>query len=107
MAFKLALKDTYKVKVKVQTPSDNGFETSEFTAEFKRVGMNDIKELQDLPQRDVLEKVVVGYSDLLDGDNKPVDFNSLNLGLLLDIPQAQQALAESFWSSLFKAKEKN
>jgi hypothetical protein len=107
MAFKIAQKNSYKVKVKVQTPSDNGFETSEFTAEFKRVGMAELEELKELPQREVIEKVLIGYTDLLDEDNKQVDYNALNVGILLDIPQAQLALTEAFWQSIFKAKEKN
>lgn len=107
MAFKIAQKNSYKVKVKVQTPSDNGFETSEFTAEFKRVGMKELEDLKELPQREVIEQVMIGYADLLDEENKQVDFNQVNLGILLDIPQAQLAITEAFWSSIFKAKEKN
>lgn len=108
MAFKIAQKNTYKVKVKVQTPNDNnGFDTSDFTAEFKRVGMQELEQLKELAQREVIQKVLVGYADLLDEENKPVDYNELNVSVLLDIPQAQLALTEAFWSSIFKAKEKN
>lgn len=108
MAFKLAQKNSYKVKVKVQTPNDNnGFDTSEFTAEFKRVGMQELEQLKDLTQKEVIKTVLVGFADLLDEDNKAVDFNEVNVDSLLDIPQAQLALTEAFWSSIFKAKEKN
>lgn len=108
MAFKIAQKATYRVAVKVQTPNDNnGFDTSEFKAEFRRVGMQELDQLRELSQREVMEKVLVGFADLLDADNKELDFNELNLKALLDIPQAQLALTEAFWGSIFKAKEKN
>lgn len=108
MAFKIAQKPTYKVKVKVETPNDNnGFDTSEFTAEFKRVGVAELEQLKDEPQIDVIKKVLVGFADLLDDANKPLDYNDLNVQALLDIPQALKALTEAFWSSIFKAKEKN
>ena len=108
MAFKIAQKASYKVSVKVQTPNDNnGFDTSEFKAEFRRVGMQELDQLRELSQREVMEKVLVGFADLLDADNKELDFNELNLKALLDIPQAQLALTEAFWGSIFKAKEKN
>lgn len=108
MAFKIAQKSSYKVAVKVQTPNDNnGFDTSEFKAEFRRVGMGELEQLRELSQREVIEKVLVGFSDLLDADNKELDFNELNVKALLDIPQAQLALTEAFWNSIFKAKEKN
>lgn len=108
MAFKIAQKPTYKTAVKVYTPNDNsGFDTSEFKAEFKRVGMDELEVLKELTQVEVMQKVLVGFSDLTDEDNKPLDFNEVNLNSLLDIPQALTALKEAFWASIFKAKEKN
>lgn len=108
MAFKIAQKNSYKVAVKVQTPNDkNGFDTSEFTAEFKRVGMAELEQIKELTQKEVIKKVLVGFTDLLDEDNNALDYNETNVDALLDIPQAQLALTEAYWSSIFKAKAKN
>ena len=108
MAFKIAQKASYKASVKVFTPNDNnGFDTSEFKAEFKRVGMHELEALKELTQVEVIKSVLIGFTDLVDEDNKPVDFNELNLNALMDIPQALSALSEAFWTSIFKAKEKN
>lgn len=108
MAFKIAQKPSYEVTVKVSTPNDkNGFDTSDFKAKFKRVGMEELDELRKLPQKEVLQRVMVGFSDLLDEDNAQIDFNEINFNALMDIPQAQSACSEAFWESIFKAKAKN
>lgn len=108
MAFKIAQKPTYKVTVKVLTPNDkDGFDTSNFKAEFKRVSMDDLEKLREKTQAEVMKEVLTGFSDLLDEDDNPVDFNDITLQALLNIPQALSGLTEAFWSSIFKVKEKN
>ena len=108
MAFKLALSETYKVKVVVETPNEYGKTSKDdFVAEFKRVGMDELEELRKLPQPEVFERVLVGWSGLLDGDNQAVPFSELNRKALLNIPQALAGLMESYWPSVFKAREKN
>lgn len=108
MAFKLALKPTYKATVKVSLPNDrDGFDTHSFKAEFKRVDMDQLDDLQKKPQIDAIKEVIVGFSDLIDEDNNQVEFNEDNLEALLKIPQALAAVCEAFWGSIFKAKEKN
>ena len=108
MAFKLAQKPSYTVPVKVHTPNDKGsFDTSEFKVQFKRTSMEELNALKDTEQVDVMRSVIVGFSDLLDEDDKAVDFNEINLSALLNIPQALQALKLAFWDSIFKAETKN
>jgi hypothetical protein len=108
MAFKITQKPTFISRVTVETPNQKGgFDKSTFNAEFKRCGMDEIEELKKVPQKEVLQQVLVGWTDLLDDDNKPVDFNDSNVNALLNISPALIALGESFWSALFKAREKN
>jgi hypothetical protein len=108
MSFNIAQKPSYKTPVKVHTPNDKGgFDTSDFIAHFKRVSMDDIEALKELPQKEVLQQVLVGYSGLLDEDDKEIDFNETNVTTLFNIPQALAALTTAFWSSIFRAKEKN
>jgi hypothetical protein len=108
MAFKITQKPTFISRVTVETPNlKGGFDKSHFNVEFKRCGMDEIEELKKVPQKEVLEKVVVGWSELLDDDNAAVDFNETNLQALLNISPALIALGEAFWTSLFKAREKN
>lgn len=108
MAFKLAQKPTFTARVKVETPNQKGgFDRSEFQVVFKRVNMDEVEEYRSMKAVDVLTKTITGWHDLIDDDNKEVDFNDDNLSALLQIPQALTALSESFWTCQFKAKEKN
>ncbi|WP_194720823.1 hypothetical protein [Noviherbaspirillum malthae] len=108
MAFKIALKPSYKQKIVVETPNENGrIDKSDFMAEFKRVDMDEIEELRKLPQKEVLQEVLIGWTGLLDENNQDVPYNEVNRMALLKIPQAFEALATGFWASIFKAREKN
>lgn len=108
MAFKKSKKPSYKTKIIVNTPNDKGgYDKSDFMAEFKFVDMDEIAELRELQQKDVLERVLVGWSDFLDENNQPVPFNEAELHVMLSIPQAFAALSQGFWGSIFKAREKN
>jgi hypothetical protein len=106
--FKLTQKPTFISRVTVETPNmKGGFDKSTFNAEFRRCGMDEIEELKKIPQKEVLERTLVGWTDLVDDDNQAVDFNEANLQALLNISPALLALGEAFWTSLFKAREKN
>lgn len=106
--FKITQKPTFISRVTVETANQKGgFDKSKFNAEFKRCGMDEIEELKKLPQKEVMEKVLVGWTDLVGDENQPVDFNEENLHVLLNIPPALIALGEAFWTSHFKAREKN
>lgn len=107
MAFKLVQNRTFKSKVTVNTPSLNGgFDISHFHVIFKNVNIPEIEELRKQGQADVLREVVAGWSDMVD-DGGDVPFSAENLEALMLVPQAFEAVATAFWTSLFKAKEKN
>ncbi|KQV78472.1 hypothetical protein ASD15_21915 [Massilia sp. Root351] len=108
MAFKIAVTPTYMAKIVVELLNMHGkHEKSDFMAEFKRVSLDELDELRTLPQKEVLQKVLVGWSGLLDESNTSVPYNQMNFDVVLAIPQAFAALSEGFWASIFKAKEKN
>lgn len=108
MAFKLTQKPTFTVVVKVDTPNDKGgFDRSDFKAKFKRVTMDEMEELRPKSQREVMREVLAGWEDLVDEGNQAVDFNPEHVDVLLNIPPALTALAESFWGNVVKAREKN
>jgi hypothetical protein len=108
MAFKISKKPSWTAPVTVETPNTKGgHDLSKFYAEFKRVTNDEIDELRKLPQREVQEAVLVGWSEFLDDDNNPVDFNNDTLVVLLNIPEALYGLTQAFWGNVVKAKEKN
>jgi hypothetical protein len=108
MAFRIALTPTYQVRVIVDLPAENGgFEQSEFTAVFKRCSSEEIDELRKLSGKEVVKEVLKGWSDLLDKADQEVPFNETNFKTVMAIPQAAAGLAHHFWTSIFKAREKN
>lgn len=108
MAFKIALKPTFKARIEVLTPNQKGgHDKSTFMAEFLRTDMEELEEIQSIPQAEVMRRKLVGWSDLIDDEDNPVDFNQENLNALLKIPEAVTALRNAFWTSIFKGREKN
>jgi len=106
--FIIDLSPTYSVPVNVETPNEKGtFDKSKFTANFKRCDIDQLDELRKLSQRDVLKEVLVGWSNLVDKEKQEVPFTPVTRDVVLQIPQALFALAEAFWGSIHKAKEKN
>lgn len=108
MTFKIALNPTFKTRVEVLTANlKGGHDRSTFTAEFMRCDMEELEELRSIPQVEVLRKKLVGWSELVDDENSPVDYNQETLTALLRIPEAVDGLRYAFWSSIIKAREKN
>lgn len=108
MAFKVAITPSYKTKIIVEILNMNGkHDKSDFMAEFKRFTTEELDDLRKLPQKEVLKEVLIGWSGLLDENNDALPFSPANYEALLAIPQAFAALVEGFWTSIFKAKEKN
>lgn len=108
MPFKIALKPTFKAKVEVYTANDRGgHDKSTFTAEFARCDMEQLDELRAMSQTEVLKKQLVGWSDLLDESDQPVDYSDATRSAILRIPEAVHGLSHAFWRSVIKAREKN
>lgn len=108
MAFKIALKPTFKTQVDVHIKNDKGiFEKSTFNAQFARTSVDEIEELKKLPQTEVIRKKLVGWDGLIGDENAVVEYSELNLDTVLTIPEAVLGLSEAFWSSIYKQREKN
>jgi len=78
MAFVRKKVKTFKWPVEVKEPSDSKpgeFETSEFTAVFKRVKMSELKKLDDEQGVELLKKVMVGWEGVTDEAGKEVKFS--------------------------------
>ena len=109
MTFKKTTKPTFTSRVTVLTPNDKGgHDKSQFDAVFKYVGnAAELEELRNLPTRDVMEKVLLGWKEFVDEQGAEVDFNAAEVQALLSIPQALYGLMEAFWSNVVKASIKN
>lgn len=109
MAFKIAVTETFKRTVKVNTPKADGAGFTESTLKivFKRVTVEKINELRGMKMKEAMQQVVTSFEDFLDGDDQPIPVTNENIDLLLSVPEALVAINDEFWVSLYKAKEKN
>jgi hypothetical protein len=109
MAFKIAVIETFKRTVKVNTPKADGAGFTESTLKviYKRVTVEKINELRDKKMKEAMLEVVTGFEDFLDADDQPIPVTEENISLLLSVPEALAAINDEFWVSLYKAKEKN
>ena len=108
MAFKIARTPTFKAKVTVRMANNKGgIDASSFMAEFHRADTEELNELNKLLPKEVMERKLAGWSDLLDEGGQPVEFNELNREIVCKIPEALLALRESFWDNVVIAREKN
>jgi hypothetical protein len=108
MAFKIIQNPTFKARVDVDTPNTNGSHyRSHFMAEFQRATNTEMDDLRKLSQVDVMRRKLVGWEEIKDADNVPVEFNAENLEALLNVPEAVYGLSLAFWNSVIKAREKN
>lgn len=108
MAFKISKKPTFMARVEVDTPNHKGgHDRSTFMAEFARASTEELVELNELKPADLMRRKLVGWSEFLDEDNQPVEFNQDTIEVLLAIPEALLGLRNAFWGSVVKGREKN
>lgn len=108
MAYRLTQTPTFGVKVEVLTKNEaGGTDKSTFLAKFHRSSTSDLDELRKLPQKEVLLKKLAGWEELLDNDDKPVEFNETTRMALLEVPEAILALVKAFWENVVVGREKN
>lgn len=112
--FVIAKSPTFKWPVTLKLPVDNVIEESTFTAEYKRLPTSEYTEMfkqwteGKVDARDVCRKVVVGWSDIVDGQGAPVNFSTATLEALLEVPNvAPQLMSQFVDATLGKSKEKN
>ncbi|WP_395008641.1 hypothetical protein [Undibacterium sp.] len=108
MAFRLTQKPTFVTRIDVETANaKGGFDSSHFMCEFRRIDMEEHQRLIQEKPVDFLPNVIVGFTELIDDDGQQVEFNEVNLKILLSMPNVVISLKNAFWAAVNKAKEKN
>ena len=108
MTFKIARTPTFKAKVEVHMANDKGgVDKSTFMAEYYRADTDELDELRRLKAREVLERKLAGWSELVDENNQTVEFNESTRAAVYKIPEALIAMSETFWANVVVAREKN
>ena len=120
MAFKIDLSSTYAYPISLDIIGDKGrVKVFTFTAEFKRLSQSTFEQLvkdvnpQDgepakLTDEELLDDVLVSWSEISDEDNQPIEFtNPKHKAAVLDIFGVKQALVKGFFDSISGSKRKN
>jgi len=112
--FKIAATPTFKCKVKVDFPGDNGSIASKvFTAIFKRQSQAEIDEQQagiregKIKDSDVVDTVLAGWEDVADENGTPLEFNDANKALLMDLHPVRPTTVTAYFNAISGAKVKN
>lgn len=104
--FELARNETFKEKVTVQVKTDSGWREEHFIGIFKRVDDDCQRELADVPYKEVLDEVLVGW-EMVDMQRRPVEFTPENFAAFKSLPGAARETVLAFVRANAGAKEKN
>lgn len=107
MAFKMAQKPTFKVKVTVPVANDRGgVDKNTFVAVFKRTSTDELNALgeQRLSDADLVRDRIVDW-ELTDAEtNQAVPFTAENLEALLQIQPTPRFVAAAFYENVLGGK---
>lgn len=108
--FKMQKKETFQWPVSVNIPKDGGgFNTHEFTGEFKlqeQSRLDRLLELSKTDDRDVLKELLVGWAGVQDSNGEVLAFNEENRDQLIDIPYVRSALLKCYFDAANGTKVK-
>ncbi|NYH13429.1 hypothetical protein [Paraburkholderia bryophila] len=112
MAYRVAKKPTFTIKVVVVEPGDadsGEVETSEFTGRFKRVSDDELVEIRTSGRsdKDIMREMLVGWADLTDENGAQLPFSEQFRDTLLSIPHALRGVAYAFMAGASGAGLKN
>lgn len=120
--FKISsINQTYRTVVAVDVPNGTGKSmTHKFTIVFARKSQDELDELyrrmtpdklvdgeQQLTDDELLDEVVKGWEDVLDDQDRPLEFTPSNFAALKNIYPTRPTLVQAFFDSIKTAKRKN
>ena len=102
--------DAYPWPVEVRKPSEEiagDFEIQKFTIKFKRLSKKELNAFTENEDYEALQKIVVGWSDILDEVGKDVPFTQKNLKEFAEDVDFSNGVINAFQSFYATADEKN
>ena len=106
--FKVTTDPRFTHPVKVFVPVDGGHKEQTFKATFRVEDVEQLEQVQDeLGQRGVLERVIVGMSDLVGDDDQPLEYNDALRDQLIGVPFVRIALFRTYLEAVTKARAGN
>jgi len=110
MAFVRKKVKTFKWPVEVKEPSDTKpgkFETSKFTAIFKRVKMSELEGVTESEGASLLKKVLVGWEGINDEDGDEIKFSEAELDEFADDVDWLKAVLSAYTNTYGEAQAGN
>lgn len=111
--FKLNQSPAFWWPVKINVPVDNGeFFKASFDAEFKRLPMSGIEQMQEdvlrgrLTDREAAKQLIVNWRGVED-DGQAVSFSTAALERLLEVPNMAACVAAAYAEAISGQKRKN
>lgn len=106
MTFKKKVGGTFPFPATVRFPSEDGvWEDNTLTLIFKRISVSEQEALAT--DQDVLMAVIVGWTDYVDENGKPVLYSRKELQDLLDIQEVRMGFRHAYTEALSKARPGN
>lgn len=108
--FKMTQSSTYTWPVTVLMPADGGkFEKSTFDVEFRRLTLDEIKELESQDETGLAQckAIVAGWKGVVDDSGDAVPFSDGALDTLLGWAPVRAAILTAFRDSITGARAKN
>ena len=106
--FKVTTDPQFTHPVKVFVPVDGGHAEQSFKATFRVEGVEELDQVQDEGgQRAVLQRVIVGMSDLVGEDEQPLSYSDRLRDQLIGVPYVRIALFRTYLEAVTKAKAGN
>ena len=101
---------SYKWKVTIESPSEDGsntFELQEFTCTFKKISTSLIKKLSNKGDADLLDAVLVGWDGIEEEDGTAITCTTSNKKEFIDDPYWARGVVKGYLESLEGAGSKN
>ena len=120
--FKIStINQTYRTPITVDVPTGDGKSVAhKFAVMFARLPQDELDDLyrrmnpakldegeKQLTDDELLAKVVTGWEDVLDDQDRPLEFNPDNFTALKNIYPTRSTLVQAFFDSIKTAKRKN
>jgi hypothetical protein len=98
--FKLDQDPTFEWPVKVDVPTGGSHTQHKFSAHFRRLTQEQIKELSSESDEGFLREALAGWDGVVDDDGNAVSFTEANRDRLLQIPEARIALFHAYFEAI-------
>ena len=106
--FKVVSEPTFTVPVTVCVPVDGGHKDQDFKVKFLVVDVDELGEASGLAgQQKLLKRVVRGFEELVDDNDKPMPYSDALRDQLIAVPYVRAAMLQTYLAAIGKTRVGN